>query len=97
MPFIVVNTKGPNLPGRDVLRLLRLNWEKLFNVYYVEENVRAENCLNITLSNCKEVFKSEMGTLKGFQVEVKVDPDCKPKFCKTRPAPYSLNERTEKE
>ena len=97
MPFIVANTKGPNLPGRDVLRLLQLNWEKLFNVYYVEENVRAENCLNIILSHYKEVFKSEMGTLKGFQVEVKVDPDCKPKFCKTRPAPYSLNERTEKE
>ena len=31
--FIVANTKGPNLLGRDVLRLLQLNWEKLFNVY----------------------------------------------------------------
>ena len=44
--FIVANTKGPNLLVRDVLRLLWLNWEKLLNVYYVEENVRTENCLN---------------------------------------------------
>ena len=32
VPFFVANTKGPNLFGRDVLRLLRLNWEKLLNV-----------------------------------------------------------------
>ena len=46
MLFIVANTKGPNLLGRDVLRLLWLNWEKLLNVYYVEENVRTENYLD---------------------------------------------------
>ena len=97
VPFIVANTRGPNLLGRDVLRLLWLNWEKLLNVYYVEENVRAENCLNKILSDYSEVFKSEMGTLKGFEVELKVDPDCKPKFCKARPVPHALNERIEKE
>ena len=57
------------------MRLLQLNWEKLLNVYYVEENVRLENCLN-KISDYKEVLKFEMGTLKGFEVELKVDPDC---------------------
>ena len=95
--FIVANTKSPNLLGRDVLRLLRLNWGKLLNVYYVEKNVRTQNCLNKILSDYKEVFKSEMGTLKGFEVERKIDPDCKPKFCKARPVTYALNERIEKE
>ena len=61
--------------------------------YYVEENIRTETCLNKTLSEYKEVFKSEMGTLKGFEVELTVDPDCKPKFCKARPVSYALNER----
>ena len=28
VPLIAANTKGPNLLGRNVLRLLRLNWEK---------------------------------------------------------------------
>ena len=37
-----------------------------------------------------------MGSLKGFEVEITVDPDCKPKFCKARPVSYALNERTEK-
>ena len=71
VPFIVANTKGPNLLGRDVLRLLQLNWEKFLNVYYVEENVRTENCLN-KISDYKEVLKSEMSTLKGFEVELKI-------------------------
>ena len=38
-----------------------------------------------------------MGTLKGFEVELKIDPECKPKFCKARAVPYALNERIEKE
>ena len=38
-----------------------------------------------------------MGTLKGFEVELKVDPDCKREFCKARLVPYVLDERLEKE
>ena len=38
-----------------------------------------------------------MGTPKGFEGELKVDPDCKPKFCEAKPVPYALNERIEKE
>ena len=38
-----------------------------------------------------------MDTLKGFEVELKIDPECKPKFCKARAVPYALNERIEKE
>ena len=54
--FIVANTKGPNLLGSDVLRLLRLNWEKLLNAYNAEENVRTENCLNEILSETIRKF-----------------------------------------
>ena len=75
------------------MRLLQLNWGRLLNVNYVEENARTENCLNKVLSDHKEVFKSKTGTLKGFEVELIVDPDCKPKFCKARPVPYALNEK----
>ena len=53
--------------------------------------------MNKILSDYKKVFKSGMCTLKGFEVELKVDPDCKPKFCKARPVPYAVNQRTEKE
>ena len=94
--FIVANTKGPNLLGRDVLRLLQLNWEGLLNVYYVEKNAKTENCLNKISAEYKEVFKSKMGTLKEFEVELTVDSDCKPKFCNSRQMPYALNERIKK-
>ena len=38
-----------------------------------------------------------MATLQGFEVELTVDPGCKPKFCKTRPVSYALNKRVKKE
>ena len=45
-----------------------------------------------------------MGTVKGSEVELTRDPDCKPKFCKSRPVPNKRvkkiynnnNKRTEK-
>ena len=92
VPFVVANTKDPNLLGRDVLRLLRFNWERLLNAYYV----RTDNCLNKTLSEYKEIYRSKMATLKGFEVELTVDPGCKPKFCKARPVSYALNKRIKK-
>ena len=70
---------------------------KIVKCLLLEENVRTDNCLNKILSDYKEVFKSKMGTLKGFEVELKVESECKPKFCKARPVPYARNERIEKE
>ena len=97
VPFTVANIKCPNLLGRDVLRLLRLNWERLLNIYYVEENARTQNLLNKILPEYKEILKSEMGTVKEFEVKITVDRDCKPKFCEVRPITDAPNERTKKE
>ena len=58
--FLAANTKGPNLLGRDILRLLQFSWERLLNVYYVEENVGTENCLNKLLPEYTEAFKFKM-------------------------------------
>ena len=53
--------------------------------------------MNKILSEYKELYRSNMATLKGFEVELTVDPGCKPKFCKTRPVSYALNKRVKKE
>ena len=37
--FIFADTKRPNLLGRDILRLLRLDWSKLFDINNVREIV----------------------------------------------------------
>ena len=44
-----------------------------------------------------EVFQDELGTLKGFQAKIYVDPSAQPKFCKARTVPYAMQMLVEKE
>ena len=40
--FIVADTKGPNLLGRDILGLMKLKWGKLLDINNVREFVTTE-------------------------------------------------------
>ena len=94
--FIVADTKGPNLLGRDIMRLPKLNLEKLFDIN-VRKIVMTEEKLKEILSECDEIFKSDLVQLKRVEIELTVNPDCELKFCKARPVPYALNEQIEKQ
>lgn len=37
-----------------------------------------------------DLFKSELGCLKDFELDVKFKEDAKPKFCKPRPVPFAI-------
>ena len=80
---------------RDILRLLRLNWENLFNINNATEIVTTEEKLKEIFSEYDLFFKLDLGTLKGVQVELTVNPGCEPK--KTRPVPYAQKETIRKE
>ena len=43
------------------------------------------------------VFKGELGTLKGFTVKLSVDPKTNPMFCKAQNLPFALRELVDKE
>ena len=45
----------------------------------------------------KDVFGEDLGTLKGTEAKIYVDPSTPPKFMKVRPLPYALKEKVEKE
>ena len=50
-----------------------------------------QSCLEI----CKEfpdLWKQELGRLKGYQLEVKFKPDVTPRFCKPRTVPFAVQE-----
>ena len=51
--------------------------------------------LNKVLLQYKNVFNSELGTLKNVEVRLKTKPDAIPKFCKARSLPYTLVDRVE--
>ena len=76
----MVEGKGPNLMGRDLLEKIKLNWAKIKHVSAVED-ILAKYC---------EVFKKELCTLCGATVSLCVDAQVQPHFFKSCPVPYQL-------
>ena len=91
--LIAVDTKGLNLIVRDAFRSLRINWVRLLEVNNVIEIITTEEKLKNILSNYKKVFKFDLRSLTRVEIELDVDPNCKPRFCKVRPVPCALRER----
>lgn len=88
---LVVEGKGPNLLGRDWISEIKLDWSKVFKVTHQDP------LLHQVLDKNKDVFKEELGTLKGTTAKIYVDPNAQPKFLKARPVPYALKVNVEHE
>ena len=88
--LLVVKGDGPSLIGRDWLSKLRLDWSKI-------HHLRAAEGLNRILDKRAEVFKEELGTLKGMKVSLHVDQNAHPRFCRARSVPFILKDKIEAE
>ena len=53
--------------------------------------------LQDVLSRHTEVFRDELGLVKGMTAEIHVDPQAPPRFFKARSVPYALRGKVEKE
>jgi len=86
--FVVVDNVRNQLPllGRDWLQRVRLDWTRLFS------GIQSINAVNVESirEEFPEVFKEELGMLKGLEAEIELQPGVSPKFCKPRPIPFSL-------
>lgn len=89
LPLIVVAGHGQSLFGRDWLRVIRLNWKSIGLVQ--------RHSLEDLLKEFEDVFRPGLGTLKGYQAKIIVDPDAKPRFCRARTVPYALRKTVEEE
>ena len=90
LPLLVVKGNGPSLLGRNWLTKLRLYWQEIFSV-------RTNHSLESLLKRYEGVFKDELGTLKGIEAKLHVDPQAKPLFYKARTVPFALREKVEQE
>ena len=75
LSLLVVAGKGPSLLGRDWLRQIRLNWNELYRI-----DGKPAPTLNQILDKHHEVFKDELGLVRGVAVKIHVEPDVKPWF-----------------
>ena len=87
---LVVDGSWPNLLGRDSLRVLRLNWKKLFK-RQVDEN-KQESLLGSSIDQYSEVFRKGLGTFTGPRIKIHVETKAKLMFLKVRPVPYAMTE-----
>ena len=89
LPLLVVKGEGPSLYGRNWLSKIKLNWGAINQV--------TSQVYKKVLNKYPEVFKDELGTLRGTRAKIHVDPQATPRFFKPRSAPYTLRDRVEKE
>ena len=55
------------------------------------------SALEAVLQRHQEVFKEGLGTLKGYEAKIYIDPGVRPRFCKARSVPYSMRTLVDKE
>ncbi|CAC5386472.1 unnamed protein product [Mytilus coruscus] len=94
LPILIVKRKGLNLLGRNWLNKLRLDWKDIFSVVGSDNQL---SDLNMILEANKEVFKDELGTVKGMKAKIYVDESAIPKYFKARLLPYALKDKVEME
>ena len=88
LPLQVIEGNEPALFGRNWLRSLKLDWGTIKKVTTDLETLRDKH---------KEVFKDELGTLKGIKAKFYIKSGSAPKFFKPRSVPRALKAGIEKE
>ena len=80
LPALVIGGDGPNLFGRDWLKVIRINWSQIFKVEAKQQV--ANHGLQRVLEEHKEVFQEELGTLNGMEAKIYVDEKASPLYLK---------------
>ena len=98
LSLLVTSGQNPSLIGRDWLREIQIDWENIFSVKKIasQENTNEVKMKEI-LEMHESVFQEGLGRLKDTMVHIDVQPDAKPRFCKSRPVPYALQDRLDNE
>ncbi len=91
LPLTVVGGSGPSLLGRDWLAKLPLDWKTIFNIR-TQEGVQG-----VIDKQHADVFKSELGLVKGVMADLIIDSEVQPRFCRARSISYALRQKVEAE
>ena len=89
LPLIVVAGSGPSLLGRNWLAQFRLDWKTIHSL--------KQTALSQLLEKHAAIFEPGLGTLKGVEATILVDPTAQPKFHIARSVPYAMRGLVDKE
>lgn len=94
LPLYVVSGTGPSLLGRSWLEQLKLNWAEIHNMKVAGgERLTVEQ----VLAHHEDVFKDELGTLKGVKATINIVPGAVPRYFRPRQIPFAMRPKVEAE
>lgn len=91
--ILVVKQGVRCLFGRDLIKKFNLNISHSVNTVTDKIETKLQDILN----EYEEIFKNELGVIKGEEIKLEVKEDCKPIFHKPRPIPYAFKDKVEAE
>ena len=92
LSLVVVPGTAPNLLGRGWIKELGLEWSSINHLM----GAKAQTLQDVLTQN-EEVFKEELGKLRGPPAKLYVDKEAAPRFFKPRPVPYAMRAKVEAE
>ena len=94
--FVVadVHSQLPLL-GRDWMALLQFDVSTLINQATQIHHMSGTTLVTDIMAEFSDVFKDQLGVLKGFEANVTIDDSAVPRFHKPRPIPFALKEKVE--
>ena len=72
--LLVVGGDGPSLLGHDWLSKIKLNWKELHHID------QTKLTLEDVLDKHSQVFREELGMVRGVTAKLHIDPQARPKF-----------------
>lgn len=104
--YVVESNRRPLL-GREWLRKLKLDWNRIFNtkqnakvVSSIKQQIhttRISERIDQLKRKYSSVFEKSMGRIEGIQARIRLQPNAEPIFVKARKLPFALRDAVEKE
>ena len=90
----VVKEDGPSLIGRDWLQQIKLDWSAM--CHWISPS-QSDQMVKMLMRKYADVFKAELGTMKGVKAKLVLKAGVVPRFIRPRPIPFALKEAVEQE
>ena len=96
LDLYVVDTRAQPWLGRDCLRKIKLDRHTVKSIH-VDSTISGSTDAQLKhlLNQYSEVFKDEIGTLRGTKARLSLKTNSKPVFHKAKPAPHALHPKIE--
>ena len=95
LQLILAEGRGLNLLGRSWIQIHGIDWNG--NVSKVKSKVQGFSSGTEVIEQYPDLFKEELGILKGPKVKIYVNGDAEPSFNKARPVSFPYRELVVKE